>query len=68
MRAPPLEDSDDPPKDGASAAGLSGGTVLMAEMNEALLIGGLHQLELREMAERLNEQLRSEIAQREESE
>lgn len=37
-------------------------------MNEALLIGGLHQHELRELAEGLNEQLRKEIAQRKETE
>ena len=43
-----------------------GGKVQLAEMNEALLIGGLHQHELRENAERLNEQLHWEISQGEE--
>lgn len=39
-----------------------------AAMNEALLIAGLRQHELREIAERLNEQLRNEITQRERTE
>ena len=63
---PPEDKDDDSASDHAAHAFVERACVEMTEMNEALLIGGLRQHELRQQAEGLVEKLRHEIDSSEE--